>query len=128
MLQRYKVVKGRQQSLNIKNVLLTRYSSMANISTACFCIAVVIQNNTWFYFTLIHNNITITHAIEHVLQDMMKDYHLKVLYIFCYIFSLGILMHKWDGGWKQKKGNIPRQRWATICLLHAKQQLTVIIE
>ena len=101
------MLKGRQQSLNIKNVLLTRYSSLANISTACFCVAVVVENNACFYFTLTLNNIIITRAIGHVLQDMMKDYQPKILHNFCYIFSLGVLMHREDGGQNKKKETYP---------------------
>jgi len=38
---------------------------------------------------------------------MMKDYHPKILHIFCYIFSLGVLMHRGDGGQNMKKETYP---------------------
>jgi len=66
-----------------------------------------VQNNTWFYSTLILNNINITRAIEHVLQDVMKDYHPKVLHTFCYIFYLGILTHRGDMGQNKKNETYP---------------------
>jgi hypothetical protein len=88
-------------------MLLARYSSLANISTVCFFVAVVVQNNVGFYFTLILNNIITTRATGHVLQDTMKDHHAKILHIFCYIFSLGVLMHRGDGGQNKKKETYP---------------------
>jgi hypothetical protein len=66
-----------------------------------FFVAVAVQNNACFYFTLILNNVNITRSIGHVLQDMMKDYYPQVLQFFS-----RNLIHKGDrerGGGQNKK-------------------------